>query len=67
MLYLVLLKHNNMDYVIELLETHKKYLERNVRDQTMTRRDMKQASLELSHINQLKRVLKLLKVKNTKL
>jgi len=55
-----------MEYIIELLEEHKKRLERNMRDQTMVRRDMKQATVEMGYINQLKRALKILKLKNNK-
>lgn len=55
-----------MDYVIELLEENKKYLERNIRDNNLMQTNMRKATAELSQISQLKRAIKILKLKNNK-
>ncbi|MCL1650592.1 hypothetical protein M2T70_16645 [Elizabethkingia anophelis] len=55
-----------MDYVIELLEENRKYLERHIRDNNLMQKDMKKATEELSQVSQLKRAIKILKLKNRK-
>lgn len=55
-----------MDYVIELLEENKKYLERNIRDNNLMQINMKKATEQLGQISQLKRAVKILKLKNNK-
>lgn len=55
-----------MDYVIELLEENKKYLERHIRDNKLMQTNMQKATEELSQISQLKRAIKILKLKNRK-
>ncbi|WP_158500335.1 hypothetical protein [Sphingobacterium sp. ML3W] len=55
-----------MDYVIELLEKNKKYLERNIRDNKLMQTNMKKATEELGQVSQLKRAIKILKLKNKK-
>ena len=51
------IKISEMDYVIELLEENKKYLERHIRDNNLMQKNMKKASEELSHVSQLKRAI----------
>lgn len=60
------IKISEMDYVIELLEENKKYLERHIRDNNLMQKNMKKASEELSHVSQLKRAIKILKLKTRK-
>ncbi|MGO1723017.1 hypothetical protein FM107_11070 [Sphingobacterium sp. JB170] len=55
-----------MEYVIELLEENKKYLERNIRDNNLMQSNMKKATEQLSQVSQLKRAIKILKLKNNK-
>ena len=52
-----------MDYVITLLEKEKKTLERTMREEDLMRQNMKQATSQLKHIGEIKRVLKILKAK----
>lgn len=52
-----------MDYVITLLEKEKKILERKIREQDLMHKNMKQATLKLKNIGEIKRVLKILKAK----
>lgn len=55
-----------MEYVIELLEDNKRYLERYIRDNNIMQKDMKQAAQQMGQINQLKRAIKILKLKTSK-
>lgn len=55
-----------MDYVIELLEENKKHLERHIRDDKLLHVNMRKATQEMAHINQLKRAIKILKLKTKK-
>lgn len=55
-----------MLYVIQLLETEKKTIERNVRDNNLMQNSMKKAAQELSKITELKKAIKVLKNKNAK-
>lgn len=52
-----------MDYVITLLEKEKKTLERTIREEDLMHKNMKQATLKLKNIGEIKRVLKILKAK----
>ncbi|MFZ4861738.1 hypothetical protein ACL9RF_06085 [Sphingobacterium sp. Mn56C] len=52
-----------MDYVIEFLEQNKRNLERGIRDTDLMRKDIRKATQQLGQINQLKRAIKILKVK----
>lgn len=55
-----------MDYVIELLAENKKYLERHIRDSKLMHVNMQKATVELNRVSQLKRAIKILKLKNKK-
>lgn len=55
-----------MDYVIELLEENKKHLERHIRDSKLMHTNMRKATEEMAYIKQLKRAIKILKLKNQK-
>lgn len=55
-----------MDFVIELLEENKKYLERNIRDNNLMQNNMKKATEQLGQVSQLKRAIKILKLKSRK-
>lgn len=55
-----------MDYVIKLLEDNQKYLERHIRDNNLMQNNMKKATEQLSQVGQLKRAIKILKLKNRK-
>lgn len=55
-----------MDDVIKLLEENQRYLERHIRDSNLMQNNMKKATEELSHVSQLKRAIKILKLKNNK-
>ena len=55
-----------MNYVIELLEENRKYLERHVRDENLMQINMQQATAKLYQVNQLKKAIKILKLKNRK-
>jgi len=52
-----------MDYVIRLLEKEKKTLETGIREADLMHRDMRQASQCFRNIGELKRAIKVLKVK----
>lgn len=55
-----------MDYVIELLELNRKNLSRHIQDTNLMHANMKKATAEMAQISQLKRAIKILKLKNTK-
>lgn len=55
-----------MQYVIQLLETEKKNIERNIRDNNLMQNSMKKAGQELSKITELKKAIKILKLKDRK-
>ncbi|WP_400261284.1 hypothetical protein ACFX5U_15320 [Sphingobacterium sp. SG20118] len=52
-----------MDYVIELLEVKRNYLERDIRDNNLMQMNMKKATEQLHQVGQLKRAIKILKQK----
>lgn len=54
-----------MDYAIELLEAEITRLEKGIRQQGLTQQNMREASARFKEINQLRRAIKLLKVKQT--
>ena len=53
-----------MEYVIELLEENKKYLERNVVKTNLMKVNMPKATRDLKKVSELKRAIKILKLKN---
>lgn len=55
-----------MKYVIELLEENKKFLKRNVTKTNLMQDNMQKATRELKKISELKRAIKILKIKNRK-
>ncbi len=55
-----------MEYVIELLEENKKYLERNVVKTNLMQVNMQKATKDLKKVSELKRAIKILKLKNRK-
>jgi hypothetical protein len=55
-----------MEYVIELLEENKKYLERNVIKTNLMQINMQKATRDLKKVSELKRAIKILKLKNRK-
>ncbi len=55
-----------MEYVIELLEENKKYLERNVIKTNLMQVDMQKATRDLKKVSELKRAIKILKSKDRK-
>jgi hypothetical protein len=52
-----------MDYVIKLLEKEKKMLERTIHDEDLMHKNIKQATIQLKNVNEIKRALKVLKAK----
>lgn len=56
-----------MEYAIEVLKQHQKTIERMVRNDNLMLVDMSQATKELHKMTQLKRAIKILKLKNKKL
>ncbi|MDY8136617.1 hypothetical protein [Aquimarina sp. 2201CG5-10] len=55
-----------MDYVIELLETQKKQLSRNVINQKLMQKDIRKGISELSKITEITKAIKVLKTKRYK-
>lgn len=55
-----------MDYAIELLEESKKHIEKHIRSHNLMQTDMKLATEKLGQVNQLRRAIKILKLKNDK-
>lgn len=55
-----------MDYAIDMLETHKKNLEKHVKKINLMKTDMREASQKLHRITELKKAIKTLKSKNRK-
>jgi hypothetical protein len=55
-----------MNYVIQLLETEKKSIERSLRNNNLMHTDMQQAVKELAKITEIKRAVKMLKSKEKK-
>lgn len=53
-----------MDFVIDLLEENKNYLERQIRDEDLMRKNLRMATASMQQISQLKRAIKILKQKN---
>ncbi|WP_199756947.1 hypothetical protein [Pedobacter sp. KBW06] len=52
-----------MEYVIQLLENEKKALERVLHEEEQMRKNMKQATKNMKNIGELKRAIKVLKIK----
>lgn len=55
-----------MEYTIEFLEKERNRIEKHVRDHNLMEKDMGSASKELSRISELKRAIKILKLKSRK-
>lgn len=52
-----------MDYAIKILEKEKKIIEQQIRQEDLMHQNMKQATQYLKNISEIKRAIKLLKVK----
>ena len=52
-----------MEFVIQLLEKKKKALERSIREEELMLKDKKQATVYLRNINEIRKAVKLLKIK----
>ena len=55
-----------MEYVIELLEAEKRQIDRKIKDSGLMKKDMKKAMVELSKVTEIKKALKILKLKTNK-
>ena len=55
-----------MDYVIQLLEQEKKVIERSIKEKGLMQTDIRKDAKELLKITQIKKALKILKLKNRK-
>lgn len=55
-----------MQYAIQALEKEKKTIERNIRSKNLMQSDMRKATKELAKITELKKAIKVLKIKNRK-
>jgi len=55
-----------MQYAIETLEKEKKSIERNIRNNNLMQADIRKATQELSKITELKKAIKILKIKDKK-
>ena len=53
-----------MQYAIQILEKEKKMIERNIRKKDLMKNDMGEATQEFSRITELKKAIKILKIKN---
>ena len=53
-----------MQYAIQILEKERKMIERNIRKKDLMKNDMKEATQEFSRITELKKAIKILKIKN---
>ena len=57
---------SDMEYVIELLEAEKRQIGRKIKDSGLMKKDMKKAVVELSKVTEIKKALKILKLKTNK-
>lgn len=55
-----------MEYVIELLEKSRKSLERDIQQTNLMKTDINRATIELHKVGELKKAIKILKLKNRK-
>lgn len=55
-----------MKYAIELLEENKKFLEKNIIKTNLMQVNMQKATRDLKKVSELKRAIKILKIKNRK-
>lgn len=55
-----------MQYVIQLLEAEQKSIDRDIRDNKLMQTNMKKATLQLSRLSELKKAIKILKLKEKK-
>ena len=59
-----LINMKQKQYAILILEKEKKTIERNIRDNKLMQSNMRKATQELSKITELKKAIKVLKIKN---
>lgn len=55
-----------MDFVIDLLQSHQKDIDRGVKSENLMQKDMQMATRELAKVTQLKRAIKILKLNQRK-
>ncbi|WP_157417934.1 hypothetical protein [Aequorivita capsosiphonis] len=55
-----------MEFAINLLQEHKKVIDRNVKSNDLMQKDISLASRELSKVSELKKAIKILKLSNKK-
>lgn len=55
-----------MKYSINILESEKKRIDRNVKESSLMQKNIKEAMVELSKISELKKAIKILKQKGIK-
>lgn len=53
-----------MDFAIELLQTSRKRIEKDIKSNSLMQKNMNEATRELSKLSELKRAIKILKTKN---
>lgn len=53
-----------MEFAINLLQEHKKAIDRNIKSSDLMQKDISQASVELAKVSALKRAIKILKINN---
>lgn len=53
-----------MEYAINLLQEHKKAIDKNVKSSDLMRKDISRASQELAKVSELKKAIKILKTSN---
>lgn len=55
-----------MEFAINLLEEHKKAIDKSIKSTNLMQKDISKASQELSKISQLKKAIKVLKLRSKK-
>lgn len=55
-----------MDFVIDLLQSHQREIDRSVKNNDLMQKDMRMATRELAKVSQLKKAIKILKLKQSK-
>lgn len=55
-----------MQYVIQLLEAEQKNIDRDIRDNKLMQTNMRKATVQLSRLNEIKKAIKILKLKEKK-
>ena len=64
--YIIELCKSDMEYVIELLEAEKRQIGQKIRNQRLMEKDMKKAVTELAKVTEIKKAIKILKLKTNK-